>query len=980
MADREKKFFTLVESIENAIVSGDSELTKSLLLSLDTIPDDKEHHYLKEFLEIRYLWNIDEYDSALKKLRKLLKNSAIKPGTDEWIGTLMLKAHINYTTGHTTAAESNLNKIIDHIEPKSLYLPDVRFNLASITRDRGAIHEALKLFQDVMASPESSPELITRTALAIAKMRSDLNQDGVREYTRIVAEKAPKWGGWKSLKIAEILNALADFREGLCGSALRELYKHMREADDSNFISARIRVRLALTEVLVVLGDYASAKSLLDESGDILKNVQFSDLKYLQNQAELLWYTADIRHEGHSNRLWEALDRLEILLAVIAKYPRPPGPAPFWLLMGEIQGKLGLSDLAVRSFQRAQTEAERIDSTAWNAAARYSIASLKWHFTGDSDRNRTIARNRILSETTRALDILTASSRPELEWRIHFLRGEIFEESGEQYPAKEEMKIAAQIARNLLLSLDNPALQTLYRQSEIRHDALLHLQSTYDQMLKPDEYPVRIQPEQTSDRKSQPELPDLSQSQKLQNILNAMFELHSADSIPGLFDSLLRHSLQILDGDRGVVTVYYQGKNHEPHGIKIRSGSEHEESYSIPDKWLAEAASGTRILSFFWDVSDINNQTRFLIIAPLCVKNVPKALLCIDRIQGKGAFSDEDQAILSTLTSVTSIAYSSLAIQDRLTKLSDQLRREIIPEFPNIIGQSEPMKSVFIQMQKIALSDIPVVIVGETGTGKDLIARTIHSISNRAQAPFVHLDCSAIPSTLLESELFGIKEGIATGVESRIGIIEFANDGTILLDEVGDIPLNTQAKLLRVLQEQEFVPIGSNHPVSVSIRIIATSTRKPETLIQEETIREDFYYRISGLTIELPPLRDRSGDIILLARSFLQRYCMEFNKNITGFEPALFDVMLAYDWPGNVRELEHMVRKAALFCKGDRITLKDMDIPEARSTRISLKEAVLQMERESAREAISQCNNNYQKAAKTLDISITKLKQLLAVS
>jgi transcriptional regulator with GAF, ATPase, and Fis domain/tetratricopeptide (TPR) repeat protein len=980
VADRENKFQSMVESIENAIISGDSELAKSLLASLETIPDDKKRSYEKEFLEIRCLWNINEYEPALKKLRKLLKNNALKPGTDAWTGALMLKSHINYAMGHAAAAENNLKKLTTQLDSHSPYLPDIHFNLASIIRDRGAIDEALNIYNDVIACPESSFELITRTALAMAHMHSDLNLDGVREYTRIVTEKTPKWGDWKSLKIAEILNSLADFREGLCGAAIRELYKHMREADDSNFTGARIRARLALTEILVTLGDYASGKNLLDEIGDILKNVQVSDLRHLQNQAELLWYKAEIRQEGHSNRLWEALDRLEILLAVIAKYPRPPGPIPFWLLLGEIQTKLGLINLAVRSFQRAQTEAESIGSTIWNAAARYASASLKWRFSEESEKHRGIVRNRILSETTQALDILSASNRPELEWRIHFFRGEIFEDSGEQYPSREEMKIAAQIARNLLLSFDNPALQAIYRQSEIRHDALLHLQSAYQHLLEPDEQAVRSEPGKKNDRKSTTESLDLSQSQKLQNILNAMFELHSAGSIPDLFDALLRHSLQTLDGDRAVVMVFKQGKNFEKHNVKFRSGSAHEESYTIPGKWLAEASSGTRILSFSWDVSDSNHQARFLIVAPLCEKKVVKALLCIDRSQGKGVFSDDDQAILSTLTSVASIAYSSLEIQERLTKLSDQLRREIIPEFPNIIGQSEPMKNVFIQMQKIAMSDIPVVIVGETGTGKDLIARTIHSISNRAQAPFVHLDCSAIPSTLLESELFGIEDGVATGVESRIGIIEYANDGTILLDEVGDIPLNTQAKLLRVLQEQEFVPIGSNRSVSVSIRIIATSTRKLETLIEEEKLREDFYYRISGLTIELPPLRNRLGDIILLARTFLQRYCREFKKNINGFETDLFDVMLAYDWPGNVRELEHMVRKASLFCRGDRITLQDMDLPEVRSKRMTLHEAVFQMERNTAREALKQCNNSFRKAAETLDISIEKLKSLLSVS
>lgn len=977
MADKKEKFRDWLESVENAFLAGDLEHSETLLSTpAESIAKTKDQRLTYDFLKIRHYWHGGDLITALKNLQKFLRHPDLKTGSDLWVDAMILHAHISYSNAQISSSEKILKKIINTIDKSSPLWQDVHFNLASIARDQGLISEALKLLQDVIEFPGSSPELLTRAALAIAKIRSDLGLEGTVDYTRIVIEKAPKWGGWNSLKTAEVLKALSDFREGSFGSAIKELYRHMHEADESNFTEPAIRSRLALSEALITLGDYASAKSLLLEIDDIMKNLQISDLKYLQNQAELLWFKADIRQEEQKNRLWGALDRVEILLAVIAKYPRPPGPAQFWLLLGEIQSKLDLTDAALRSFQRAQSEAESIGSISINAVARFAAANIKWRSLSDLEKSQS--RYKILSETTQILDILGSSGRPELEWQIHFLRGEIFENSGEQYPAKEEMKLAAHTVKSLIESIDNPSLQTLFRQAEDRHQALLYLQSFQD--LIPIESLTQSKPKKNEFEKQRSEITDLSQSQLLQEILQAMLDLHSVNGITGLFDVLLRYSLQTVDGDRAEILMFSHDKTYENYGVKFRSGGDQLDSYSIPEKWVLESAAGTRLMTYFWDVSDFNDQPRFLLTAPLYDKNVLKALLCIDRVLRKGDFSDEDRAILSTLISVASVAYSSLASREKLTKLSDQLRREIVPEFPDIIGQSEAMKKIFLQIQRIASSDIPVVIVGETGTGKDLIARTIHSIGNRSHAPFIHLDCSAIPVSLLESELFGIAEGVATGVESRIGLIEYAHDGTILLNEVGDIPLSTQAKLLRVLQEKEFLAVGSYQPVSVNVRILSTSTESLETLVQEEKLREDFYYRINGLTIEIPPLRKRDGDIVLLARTFLQRYNLEFKKQKTGFEPHVFDAMHAYNWPGNIRELEHMIRRAVLLCKGDRITLQDMNLPEVRKEKFTMTQAIRQMEIDSAKEAFNLSNKKVKEAAKALDISVKKLEQLLSAS
>lgn len=979
MVDKKGKFKVWLDSIENTFLTEDLEQIEArLAASTDCVPRTQEQRLITDFIKIRRHWYSGDLNITLKHLQKFLKRPELKTGSSIWTDAMILNAHICYANAQITTSEKILKKIKNTMDEASPLWPDINFNLASIAQSKGLISDALNRLKEIIGFSKSTPELITRAALAAAKIKSDMYMEGVEEYTKIVMEKAPKWGGWNAIKTAGVLKALSDFREGSYGVTIKELYRHMQESDESNFIEAAIRARLALAETLLTLGDYSSAKDLLSEIDDILKNVQISDLKNLQNQAEFLWYMTDIRQEEQINSLWGALDRIEILLAVIAKYPRPPGPAPFWLLLGEIQSKLGLNDAAIRSFQRTQSEAEAIGSILLNMAARYALANLKWQSLTDNEKAQTGFRNKILSETTQILDVSSSSKYSEFEWKIHFLRGEIFENSGEQYPAKEEMKLAAQIVKNLILSIENPSLQTMYRQTQNRHKALLHLQSFSD--LIPSETPPSINTIQPVTQKALPGVIDISQSRILDDILQAMLDIHSVNSVSALFDALQRYSLQTIDGDRAEIIVFDQEKGYEAHGAKFRSSNDQSSAYFIPEKWLLEAASGTQIMTFFWDINDFNDHPRFLLIAPLYDKTVLKALLCIDRIQRKGDFTDEDRTILSTLISVASVAYSTLASREKLTKLSDQLRREIIPEFPDIIGQSEAMKKVFVQMQKIASSDIPVVIVGETGTGKDLIARTIHSIGNRSQAPFIHLDCSAIPATLLESELFGIADGVATGVESRVGLIEYAHDGTILLNEVGDIPLSTQAKLLRVLQEKEFISVGTYNSVSVNVRVLSTSTENLETLIQKEKLREDFYYRINGLTIELPPLRDRAADIVLLARTFLQQFNLEFKKQISGFDPSVFDAMKAYDWPGNIRELEHMLRRAVLLCKGDRITLQDMNLPETQVKKVTLNEAIHQMEISSAKEAFNLSKRKAKDAAKALNISVKKLEQLLSTS
>jgi two-component system, NtrC family, response regulator AtoC len=242
-----------------------------------------------------------------------------------------------------------------------------------------------------------------------------------------------------------------------------------------------------------------------------------------------------------------------------------------------------------------------------------------------------------------------------------------------------------------------------------------------------------------------------------------------------------------------------------------------------------------------------------------------------------------------------------------------------------IIGKSRAMQEVYKMIGQVAESDVTVLIGGESGTGKELVARAIYQHSRRKEGPFLAINCAAIPETLLESELFGYEKGAFTGASKRrIGKFEQCHQGTILLDEVGDMALATQAKILRVLQEGSFERIGGNETIRVNVRILASTHRKLEEMIKQGTFREDLYYRLKIMTIALPPLRERRDDIPELTEYFFHLFNRQMDMQVSHIDPLVFEKLRAYPWPGNVRELANTIKRALILCKGEILTEKEI--------------------------------------------------------
>jgi DNA-binding NtrC family response regulator len=319
---------------------------------------------------------------------------------------------------------------------------------------------------------------------------------------------------------------------------------------------------------------------------------------------------------------------------------------------------------------------------------------------------------------------------------------------------------------------------------------------------------------------------------------------------------------------------------------------------------------------------------------------------------------------------------------------------EAVLDSPTVfmVGNSPAMLEVFEQIRRFASCDVPVLITGESGTGKELVARAIHDRSRRAAGPYVALNCAAVPASLIASELFGYEKGAFTGATGRKhGHIEHAHRGTLFLDEIGDMPIDLQGVLLRFLQEGEILRVGGRQPIKVDVRVVAATNVRLRDAIAARRLREDLYYRLNVLSLHLPPLRERDGDVEVLATYFLREIARELGRELLGFTPAATEALLSYAWPGNVRELIATTRRAVVLANGPRIELTDLRLepaepappvrakPAARHGRqlTARPERGSQAERDAIVQALQESQFNMTRAARALGVSRATLYRML---
>jgi two-component system response regulator AtoC len=338
---------------------------------------------------------------------------------------------------------------------------------------------------------------------------------------------------------------------------------------------------------------------------------------------------------------------------------------------------------------------------------------------------------------------------------------------------------------------------------------------------------------------------------------------------------------------------------------------------------------------------------------------------------------------LDHLMAVVEKALEVRALRDENRQLREELGKRY--QFDNIIGRSPVMQEVFATIERVAPTRATVLLAGESGVGKDLIARAIHFHSPRRERPFVKINCTALPENLMESELFGYEKGAFTGANTtKPGKFEQADTGTVFLDEIGDVPASIQVKLLRILQEREFERLGSNKTRHIDVRVIAATNQDLRAALEQGTFREDLYYRLNVVPINIAPLRDRMQDIPFLAEYFLQKYAAEAGNRIQSITPAAMSRLAEYHWPGNVRELENVIERSVVMCTGDRLDVADIKLDNAPRPRGTANDFSLppgmtldQYEQEIIREALKRADGNKSQAARALGLTRNALRYRL---
>jgi Nif-specific regulatory protein len=395
-------------------------------------------------------------------------------------------------------------------------------------------------------------------------------------------------------------------------------------------------------------------------------------------------------------------------------------------------------------------------------------------------------------------------------------------------------------------------------------------------------------------------------------------------------------------------------------------------------------------------LSILDMSVRALLCTPLRLKDKVIGTIYVENRNAVTQFSDRDASLVDAFGNLVAVTIQNARLHDELRRSRDRvigqnlsLRREVGARYsrPNIVGQSAEIERVLGEIERVALSRGSVLITGESGTGKELVAKTVHFASPRVDRPFLSLNCAALPADLIESELFGIEDHVATGVRGRPGIFERADGGTLFLDEIGDMPLSLQAKLLRVLQEREFSRLGGSKVVRVDIRLIAATNQDLRQLIRDGRFREDLYFRVHTLPIHIAPLRERKVDIPILASHFLHRFCEENGLPVPRISSAFTAAILGHSWPGNVRELQNYIERSVVMSRGpilEPVVLPTESDPGASigteaipslaaqspATPLpdSLKQALEDTERRWILETLERFEGNQRKAARALGV------------
>jgi transcriptional regulator with GAF, ATPase, and Fis domain len=461
--------------------------------------------------------------------------------------------------------------------------------------------------------------------------------------------------------------------------------------------------------------------------------------------------------------------------------------------------------------------------------------------------------------------------------------------------------------------------------------------------------------------------------------------LMAVPSVDELLETLLDTVIELTGAARGMVLMADTSES-GPCSIEVRasrnvaSATIQKEGGGISDSIVRQVIETKRPVivsdaltdtTFGRSESVIALQLSSVMCAPLLNQGEVIGALYVANDEIKSLFERKQLELLTIFAGQASLLLTNAMLVNALRADKQKLEAELGDKrFGEIIGACASMLEVFRKLQKVAATDISVLITGETGTGKELIAREVHRLSERASGPFVTVNCGAIPENLMESEMFGHVKGAFTGaIASRGGKFQQADGGTLFLDEVGELTPQLQVKLLRALQERIVYRVGDSRPEKVDIRVVAATNRNLDDMIRQGTFREDLYYRLNVVNLWLPPLRERGDDAFIIAKALLSKYADELNSPVRGFSPAALAAIKKYDWPGNIRQLENRIKKALVLCDKHLLGPEDLDLtPEAMAPIEPLEKAKEDFQRRYVLEVLERNNGNRTQTARDLGV------------
>ncbi|MBK7583514.1 MAG: sigma 54-interacting transcriptional regulator [Myxococcales bacterium] len=492
--------------------------------------------------------------------------------------------------------------------------------------------------------------------------------------------------------------------------------------------------------------------------------------------------------------------------------------------------------------------------------------------------------------------------------------------------------------------------------------------------------PIAAEREQPTDSRSPAnELMGLTRLQSFSE------RLMSSSSVDELLETLLDDIIELTGASRGVVLLVDPGEGDERQprvraSRNVQREAIQDPSGAISDSIVRQVIETKRPVI----VSDALTDTTFsksesvialklssVMCVPLSAQGEVIGALYVGNNEIKHLFDRRELDLLNIFGAQASLILQNAMLVSALRADKEKLKTELHDKrFGEIIGSCPSMLEVFRKLQKVAGTDISVMITGETGTGKELIARELHRRSNREKGPFITVNCGAIPENLMESEMFGHVKGAFTGaIASRPGKFQQADGGTLFLDEVGELPLQLQVKLLRAIQERVVFRVGDSRAEKCDIRIIAATNRTLEDMIKTGEFREDLYYRLNVVNIWLPPLRERADDIFIIAKALLSKYADELGSGVRGFSPQALAAVKRYTWPGNIRQLENRIKKALVMCDKSLLGPEDMDLgPEAMESIVPLEKAKEEFQRRYVLEVLERNNGNRTQTARDLGV------------